>query len=192
MKFILKDGKNIGEFKDGVFYKEVKLSKHFHKIFNAWGIPVEVIEKLRKEDCHTIRFAELEEGCIWETPFEMFEQKSWVRQFEKYEPQKFLAKNRWNIRKFNGEQVQTMKPLDEPQIRNQEAKNIEDEYAKLKTDFKPQFGNENHINVVKGYDEIIKLEKELEKKEKASKGAETLRKDIIARKKNIIFWMKKV
>jgi len=67
---------------------------------------------------------------------------------------------------------------------------IEAEYAALQINFKPEFGNKLHIDVARDSEAIVKLEKELSKKVKASKGAETLRAEIIQKKKNVLFWMK--
>ncbi len=188
------NGKNVGELNNGIFFKEVKFSKHFFRKAKAFGVSAEIIGDLRKNDCHTIRIIDTENKEIWETPFEMFDAKSWLMQFPPHEPQKFLAQERWNITTLDGELIQAMKPVTEPDpvAMPPEIQAIEDEYTKLKTDFKPQFGNQTHINIAKGYDEVNKLEKELSKKEAASKGAETLRRDIVSKKKNIIFWMKKI
>lgn len=69
---------------------------------------------------------------------------------------------------------------------------IEKEFTKLIADgFVPKFGNETHINVVKTFNEISRMTTELSKKEAASKGADTLRKDILMKKKNVIYWLSK-
>lgn len=65
------------------------------------------------------------------------------------------------------------------------------EYAELKANFKPEFGNQVHIDFTDEYGKITKMEEDLAKKEAASKGADSLRKEIITKKKNALFLMKK-
>lgn len=69
---------------------------------------------------------------------------------------------------------------------------VEKEFTRLIADgFIPEFGNQVHIDVVKTFNEISKLSTELSKKEAASKGADTLRRDILSKKKNVIYWLGK-
>jgi hypothetical protein len=41
--------KMVGTLSDGVFYKLVNKSKHFMRIYDAWGIDKEVLNQLPKE-----------------------------------------------------------------------------------------------------------------------------------------------
>lgn len=63
---------------------------------------------------------------------------------------------------------------------------IDSEYQKLLPQFKPVFGNMNHVDLIKYIASLEKMEAELAKKVQASKGAETLRKEIYYKKRNIV------
>jgi hypothetical protein len=106
-------GKIVGALEDdGIFRKDVKFSVHFFRKARAFGISEQVVETLRKENCKSIQITDTEKREIWKTDFEMFDKKSWTMQFDDYEPQKFLAQERWNIEDFFGRIIQTARPID--------------------------------------------------------------------------------
>ena len=71
MKRIFKIGhKNIGTLEDGVFSKEVLLSRHLFRILNAWGVDSSTLRKLPEGT--KIELHELEEDKWYTTSKEEF------------------------------------------------------------------------------------------------------------------------
>lgn len=69
---------------------------------------------------------------------------------------------------------------------------IDEQYVLLSRKFKPVFGNLKHIDIAKDMVRLGGLEKELQKKVAASKGAETLVNDIKRIKRNLVSQFKNI
>lgn len=113
MKFYVQTptGKNkmVGELGvDGIFRKVVSHRTHYFLSAGAYGIDEEVVKQLFKMKCREIRLLE-DEKLVWSSPFEAFMEKSWLHTYGGFKDQRFLAKDRWNIRDFTGRYIQTAK-----------------------------------------------------------------------------------
>jgi hypothetical protein len=93
----------IGELRNGVFRKVVRKSKHFMRIFNAWGIEAIAREGLIGK-CEFIEIFEAEDKVVYRTPFPVFLAKAFRKDFET--PQYFLEKEYWRITNAAGQLLQ--------------------------------------------------------------------------------------
>lgn len=99
--------KNVGELSDdGVFSKRVKSSKHYFRKADAYGIDVEVFDKLGQIGCKKIVILDSDKKEEWETKFETFNAKGWIFSFPGYGMQKFLEKKWWTIIDASGKMSQ--------------------------------------------------------------------------------------
>ena len=88
----------VGElFPNGTFLKHVRYSVHYFHKAGAFGIDEAIVKYLKEKGCKKIVIKEEEADERWETPFEVFWEKSWVHKFPNFQPQRFLAKERWDI-----------------------------------------------------------------------------------------------
>lgn len=107
-------GQVIGKLKDGIFRKKVKKSKHYMRVLNAWGLDVEVVDKLRASKCTEIRILDTESQSIYSTPFEVFDNKGFVKDFSS--EQKFLVIKHWNI--TNGVEILQERYLEKDDVQD--------------------------------------------------------------------------
>lgn len=96
-------GKLIGVLTDGVYRKRAQKSKHFMRIFDAWGIEAHVVEAWNGR-CSQVIIEETESSVTWETPSEIFVKKAFKRDFST--PQYFLEGKYWNVRDSKGRLIQ--------------------------------------------------------------------------------------
>lgn len=64
--------KIIGTIADGVFSKRVCKSKHFCRMFNAWGVQEDAIPDLKQHKCKRIKVIDTESDTIYTCSFEAF------------------------------------------------------------------------------------------------------------------------
>lgn len=87
--------KVIGTFADGVFYKEVKKSKHLFRKMDAWGIDSVVFERLIKPQGKEIKVFDKEEKMIYCVSVEDFDKQSVFLHFKPHRAQRFLPRDVW-------------------------------------------------------------------------------------------------
>jgi hypothetical protein len=82
-------GKMIGKIADGIFYKQVKKSKHLLRKWDAWGIDQAILDNLVKEGIQEIAIFELEEHTVYSVSVKDFIEKGILADFG-YSKQVFL------------------------------------------------------------------------------------------------------
>lgn len=117
--FTNKEGKPIGTLSHGTFYKKVQKSKHYMRVFDAWGIEAYVVDTWQG-DCVRIVIEETENDLKWETPIHVFLSRAFTRDFST--PQYFLERKYWTITNRAGQVLQERTVLREE---------LEDKQAKL-------------------------------------------------------------
>lgn len=76
-------------------------------------------------------------------------------------------------------------------MKNSVSKLLDGELAKLFATFKPEFGNADHIQIVRIQGEIAKKQEELDRATEASQRKKTIKSDIEQMKSNLLYWLKK-
>ncbi len=64
--------KPIGHLEDNTFYKKVKKSKHFMRIYEGWGLDEKVFNQIKGS---TIRILDEESGIVYATDWNTFNEK---------------------------------------------------------------------------------------------------------------------
>lgn len=87
-------GQKIGWSKEGIFRKEVSKKKHLMKIFDAWGIDLDVLNQITKT-CTEIRILDKDEHKVYTTTPEQYMTLGIKRNFET--EQIFLPRKHFNV-----------------------------------------------------------------------------------------------
>lgn len=74
-------GQDIGWYKDGIFRKKVKESKHLLRLVDGWGIDRTVLDKLSTLGCQAIRIKCTETNTIYAISFDDFMDNAVQRDF---------------------------------------------------------------------------------------------------------------
>lgn len=107
---------SVGELcEDKIFRKRVSKDKHFFRNAGTYGIDESIMAELQNNGCTEVRLLELESNQVWSTPFEFFIEKSWTHSYPGFQEQRFMSKERWDIRTRDGLQIQFAKK-DPPKI----------------------------------------------------------------------------
>lgn len=77
-----KEGKTAGLLIDGVYQKTVNRAKHLMKMFNGYGMDVEIFEELKRLGCTEIKIIEIDTGNVLTCPFSLFAEKKILKQFD--------------------------------------------------------------------------------------------------------------
>ena len=83
-----KEGKTAGILIGSIYQKTVNRSKHLMKMFNGYGLDVNIFDDLKKLGCTEIKIIEIDTGKILNCPFSLFEEKKIMKQFDG--PQYFI------------------------------------------------------------------------------------------------------
>lgn len=87
-------GKIAGKLEGGVFYKTVKRSKHFMRMYNGWGIDDSIVVQLEKEGCEQVEIYDSEDRVYYSVPFAIFKSNGIKGNFDT--PQTFLPVHFWS------------------------------------------------------------------------------------------------
>ena len=82
-------GKIVGVLDGEIYRKSVKRSIHLMKIFNGYGVDVDIFNSLKKNGCESIVITEIDTGDVYICPFDTFEQKKILKDFDG--PQYFIT-----------------------------------------------------------------------------------------------------
>lgn len=88
--------KVVGELKDGIFRKRVKLSKHLLKMMDAWGIDKAIIDNLEMQRCKEIRILDEEYDVVYSIPFLDFKYRGIPKDFGE-DAQLFVPREHFKI-----------------------------------------------------------------------------------------------
>ena len=100
MDFRNKLGQKIGTYKEGIFRKRVKKSKHLFKSGDAWGIDSGVINQLDDMGCKQIRILDEESNTIYSLGFPTWKEKNWELDLGHGE-QQFVARKQFKTTKLD-------------------------------------------------------------------------------------------
>ena len=92
---LLLGDKIIGQFKDGVFHKQVKKARHFMNVLNGYGIDSEAFNHIILPECHTIILDETDTKRKYKVSVETFKDKSTYKHFKPHRAQRFLEMRWW-------------------------------------------------------------------------------------------------
>lgn len=111
MKKFMLGRKNIVELEDGVFYKEVLLSKHLFRVLNAWGIDSQTLSSLPAGT--KIEIHEQEENKVYKTTKEEYIEHGQYYHFKEprtdHRAQLFLPRKWFQVdepKKLEGEELE--------------------------------------------------------------------------------------
>jgi hypothetical protein len=96
-------GQVAGELRDGIYRKVVDSKRHKMKIYNAYGVDLEILEKMRGQ-CEKVRLLEKDTKNIYETSYESFLKNGIQKNYDGKQvflPLKFwMLENRCNLSLF--------------------------------------------------------------------------------------------
>ena len=104
--------KLIGEIRGIIFYKHIEFSKHYFKKADALGLDVKILDALISKKIPRIILIDDESSKRYEVPSKRLFEKGWIypkkgdQQFRKFQPQKFLALDRWDVITGSGTPLQ--------------------------------------------------------------------------------------
>ena len=104
--------KMIGEIRGLVFFKHIEFSKHFYWKANALGLDSKLLDVLISKKIPRIVLIDDESGKRYEIPSKRLFEKGWLypkkgdQYYGKFQPQVFLAIDRWNIKTGSGSFIQ--------------------------------------------------------------------------------------
>lgn len=110
--------KLIGEIRGLAFFKHIEFSKHLYWKANALGLDAKLLDTLIARKIPRIVLIDDESGKRYEIPSKRLFEKGWLypkkgdKYFGKFQPQVFLALDRWNVKTGSGTPLQAGKMTD--------------------------------------------------------------------------------
>ena len=133
--------KLVGVLDGWTFRKKIQFSKHFFWKARALGIDSELIPFLEKAGVKTIVLIDTESDRRYTTSFKRFKRYSWVHTFRGFDPQQFMALDKWNI--WEGNKLVQEVHLDNDEIQPTQQLIAFDVKARLAKEWKKMYASDN-------------------------------------------------
>jgi len=110
--------KKIGEIRGLCFFKHIDFFKHHFRSADALGLDVKLLDSIISKKIPRIVLIDDETGKRYEIPSKRLFEKGWVypkkgdKHYGKFQPQVFLALDRWTIKNSSGVILQEGKMTD--------------------------------------------------------------------------------
>lgn len=145
----------VGQTVDGEFRKRVHRSKHFLHTPPAIAIEADVFDQLGAEFIDLIRVKDEERIEYWETPYDIFNRHKFRVERGGFGAQYALTLEWWDIHDSEGN-------LTRPRRQEVVEKKLDEAEQTKKCDellahFKPEFGNQAHIDLAKRAKQLNQL-----------------------------------
>jgi len=110
--------KKIGEIRGLIFYKHIEFTTHYFEKAKALGLDVKILDALISQKIPRIVLIDDESNKRYRVPSKRLFEKGWIyptkgdKYFGKFQPQKFLALDRWDVTTGSGQPLQDGKQTD--------------------------------------------------------------------------------